>query len=67
MTEVVQLTCEAVNKNNPGTKQKETKTTEKDVQSCHVDSIELITLNETIQSCVKSDVSDNRHEKEENV
>ena len=58
MTEVTQLLCEALNKENACAKQKETKTTEKDVQSCHVDSIEMSTLNETIQSCVKSYVSD---------
>ena len=67
MTEVTQLLCKAVNKENACTKQKEIKTTEIDVQLCHVDSIEMSTLNETIQSCVKSDVSDNQHEKEENV
>ena len=67
MTEVTQLLYEALNKENACTKQKETKNTEKDVQSCHLDSIEMSTLNDEIKSCVKSDVSDNQHEKDENV
>ena len=44
--EVTQLLCEALNKENSCTQQKETKTAEKDIQSHHVDSIEMSTLNQ---------------------
>ena len=65
ITEENQLLSKAVK--NACAKKKETKNIEKDVQSYHVESIEMSALNETIHSYVKSDVSDNQHEKEENM
>ena len=60
MNEVTQLLCEAVKNQNNGNGNIESKNKE-EIKSYHADTVEMSTLNETIQSCVESD----QHEREE--
>ena len=61
MTEVTQLLSAAVQKQNNGKEQIESKNATKDIKTYHVDSVEMSKLNEIIQSYVESD----QHKKEE--
>ena len=67
MAKVTQLLCKVVIKWNDCNGQKENKVLEKDIQSYHVDSTERSKLNKAIQSCVEGSITEDQHEKGEDI
>ena len=55
ITEVTQLLCKAVEKNNNKNEEKEKESAKNDVKSCDTDTIDKITLDKTIKSYAKND------------
>ena len=52
MIEVTKLSCKTAEKQNKKNEKKDWKQEENKTKICHADSVEMSTLNETIQSCV---------------
>ena len=60
MTEATQSLCKSIEKQSNGDEKIESNN-KKYIKSCYADSVEMSTLNESIQFCAQS----NQHEKEE--